>query len=138
MNADRSRIDRSNYVEPGPGEGQLAGRGAVVRGRWLEYLTLGWNAVEAGVAIGAGVMAGSTSLVGFGIDSLIEAAPAVVLLWRLYDGEKGQHREARALRLVGLSFLALAAYVAWESAASLIEREPPGPATSASAWPWQR
>lgn len=90
----------------------------------MEYLTLGWNAVEAVVAIAAGVVAGSTSLVGFGIDSVIESMSGAVLLWRLHD-ERGEQRERLALRLVGVSFLALAAYVAYESAESLIMREPP-------------
>ena len=115
----------SGLVESGPTESGLVGRDAVGRGRWLEYLTLGWNTVEAGVAIGAGALAGSTSLVGFGIDSLIEASSGAALLWRLHDGDKGQRREGRALRLVGLSFLALAAYVAYESVESLLKKEPP-------------
>lgn len=57
-------------------------RPAVLEGRWLEHLTLAWNAVEALVAVGAGVLAGSTSLVGFGIDSVIESLSGAVLLWR--------------------------------------------------------
>ena len=48
-------------------------RDAIQRGRRLEYLTIGWNMFEAAVAIGAGVFAGSTALLGFGIDSLIES-----------------------------------------------------------------
>src|SRR5512134_642804 len=94
-------------------------RSAVRQGRRLEYLTLGWNAVEAVVAIGSGAMAGSTSLVGFGIDSVIESMSGAVLLWRLHD-EQGERRERRALTLVGVSFLVLASYVAYESASDLI------------------
>lgn len=98
---------------------------AVRRGRRLEVLTLGWNTVEAVVAIAAGVLAGSTALVGFGLDSVIESTSGAALLWRLQHGEEGQRREGAALKLVGVSFLLLAAYVAWESVASLIRREPP-------------
>jgi divalent metal cation (Fe/Co/Zn/Cd) transporter len=94
------------------------------RARLLEYLTVGWNAVEAAVAITAGSLAGSTSLVGFGLDSIIESLSGGVLLWRLRDGDIGEERERRAQKLVGLSFFVLAAYVAYESAESLIQREP--------------
>lgn len=98
---------------------------AVRKGRRLEYLTLGWNLGEAAVAIGAGVFAGSTALLGFGIDSLIECLSGSVLLWRLSHGEKGERREQQARKLVGLSLLVLATYVAYEAAESLIEKEPP-------------
>lgn len=53
-------------------ESRLLNRFSVLEGRRLEYLTLGWNALEAVVAVGSGVIAGSTSLVAFGIDSVIE------------------------------------------------------------------
>lgn len=100
-------------------------RAAVRQGRTLEYLTVGWNLVEAAVAVGAGVAAGSVALVGFGIDSLIETSSGLVLLWRLREGERGERREALALRLVGASFLALAAYVAFDAVKALALREPP-------------
>jgi divalent metal cation (Fe/Co/Zn/Cd) transporter len=97
----------------------------VRRGRRLEYLTIGWNLVEAGVSAAAGLAAGSIALVGFGIDALIETFSGLALLWRLQDGPHGQHREARALRLVGVSFLALAGYVGWEAIETLRAREAP-------------
>ena len=53
------------------------------RGRRLEYFTLGWNLTEAIVGIGAGVVAGSIALVGFGVDSIIESFSGASLLWRL-------------------------------------------------------
>jgi divalent metal cation (Fe/Co/Zn/Cd) transporter len=59
------------------------------RGRNLEYLTSGWNSLEAVVAIAAGLIAGSIALVGFGVDSIIETSSGVVLLWRLHDGKEG-------------------------------------------------
>lgn len=105
---------------------EASGRAASVRrGRDLEYLTIGWNVLEAVVSIGAGVLAGSIALVGFGVDSVIESTSGAVLLWRLRDGERGEQRERLALRLVGISFLLLAAYVAFDAAKSLIVREPP-------------
>ncbi|MGI8654300.1 MAG: cation transporter [Pyrinomonadaceae bacterium] len=98
-------------------------RAASVRsGRRLEYLTIGWNSLEAIAAIGAGIIAGSVALIGFGFDSIIEVSSGAVLLWRLVSGE---HRERLALKLVGVSFLALAAYVAFDAGKSLILREPP-------------
>jgi divalent metal cation (Fe/Co/Zn/Cd) transporter len=89
-------------------------------GRRLEYLTIGWNVVEAAVSIWAGLVAGSTALVGFGVDSVIESSSGGVLLWRLQDGGDHAARERTALRLVGVSFLALAAWVAYESVESLV------------------
>jgi divalent metal cation (Fe/Co/Zn/Cd) transporter len=67
------------------------------RGRRLEYFTLGWNVIEAAVAIGAGVAAGSIALVGFGADSVIESLSGAVLLWRLQAHQTGEQRERRAL-----------------------------------------
>jgi divalent metal cation (Fe/Co/Zn/Cd) transporter len=95
------------------------------RGRVLEYLTLGWNSIEAVVAITAGVLAGSTALVGFGVDSVIESISGAVLLWRLQDSADDHRKEDLALKLVGVSFLLLAAYVAWEAGTSLLHREAP-------------
>lgn len=95
------------------------------RGRRLEQLTLGWNGVEAVVAITAAWMAGSAALLGFGVDSLIESLSGAVLLWRLREGARGEAREEAALRLVGLSFLLLAVYVAFEASRDLLRAEPP-------------
>ncbi|MBA2621790.1 MAG: cation transporter [Acidobacteria bacterium] len=97
----------------------------IKRGRVLEYLTIGWNLLEAFVSIGAGIFAGSVSLVGFGMDSLIECASGAALLWRLKDDERGERREKYALKLVGVSFLLLAAYIAFDAVKSLISFEPP-------------
>lgn len=98
---------------------------SIRRGRRLEYLTVVWNLLEAAWAIGAGLWAGSIALVGFGVDSLIETSSGVILLWRLRDGGRGEAREKTALRLVGWSFLALAAYVAYDAVHALVFREPP-------------
>ena len=102
------------------------GRGELVkRGRRLEYLTIGWNLLEGVVAVGAGLVAGSTALVGFGFDSFVESLSGGALLWRLRSDEDSERREQIALRLVGASFLILAAYVAFDAGKSLILREPP-------------
>ena len=98
---------------------------ATRRGRLLEVFTLGWNLLEAAISITAGWLAGSTALVGFGFDSLIESTSGAALLWRLQDGPKGHLREQTALRLVGGSFLLLAAWVAWEAGSALWLRESP-------------
>ena len=97
----------------------------VRRGRRLEYFTLGYNVLEGLISIGAGVSAGSVALVGFGVDSFIESLSGSILLWRLQAGDKGEAREQLALRLVGISFLLLASYVAFDAAKSLLNREPP-------------
>ena len=73
-----------------------------------------------------GLFAGSIALVGFGLDSVIESSSGAILLWRLRDGERGEQRERIALKLVGGSFLLLAAYVAFDAVKKIITREPPG------------
>jgi divalent metal cation (Fe/Co/Zn/Cd) transporter len=98
------------------------------RGILLEYLTVAWNVVEGIVAIGSGAVSGSIALVGFGIDSFIETSSGGILLWRLRAEHRGldeKRVERKALKLVGVSFMLLAAYVAFESAKSLIGREAP-------------
>jgi divalent metal cation (Fe/Co/Zn/Cd) transporter len=95
------------------------------RGRRLEYFTLGWNLTEAVVGIGAGLVAGSIALIGFGVDSIIESLSGASLLWRLQSHESDERREQIALKLVGTSFFVLAAYVAADAANTLIQREPP-------------
>lgn len=100
---------------------------SVRRGRRLEYLTIGWNSLEAAIAIGAGLVAGSIALVGFGLDSIIEVSSGTALLWRLHMDapDRRERAEQIALKLVGISFLLLAAYVAFDAVKSLIIREPP-------------
>jgi divalent metal cation (Fe/Co/Zn/Cd) transporter len=91
-------------------------RMVVVRyGRRLEYFTIAWNALEGLVAVVAGAIAGSISLVGFGVDSFIEVTSGSVLLWRMSVDAELHRREVnkrRALRIVGVCFLQLAAYIA--------------------------
>lgn len=101
---------------------------AVHRGLSLEYFTVAWNLLEAVVALISGAVASSIALVGFGLDSLIEVSSGSILLWRLHSDDDEERREAveqRALKLVGISFLVLAAYVAGDSVLSLVRREAP-------------
>lgn len=94
-------------------------------GRRLEYFTIGWNILEAVVAIGAGWLAGSIALLGFGVDSVIESLSGAALLWRLSSPAHDVGREKIAIKLVGLSFLILAAYVAFDAVKLIVSREPP-------------
>ena len=98
------------------------------RGKQLEYFTIAWNTLEGLVAVVAGALAGSISLVGFGIDSFIEVTSGGVLLWRMSvdaDVQKRERREKLSLRIVGICFLALAAYVGYESISDLAGRKAP-------------
>lgn len=102
------------------------------RGLRLEYLTVGWNVVEGVIAVGAGLAAGSIALIGFGVDSFVESISGAVLIWRLRDEAVGgadeeriEHVERRAARLVAVSFLILAAYVAFEAVRTLLAQDRP-------------
>lgn len=98
---------------------------------WLVGATLAYNVVEAGIALWSGAAAHSIALVGFGLDSVIECAAAGVLLWRLGLETRGAAPDAlelaehRVHRVVGGTFLALAAYVTAQSLASLWGRAAP-------------
>ena len=111
----------------------LATRPALVRqGLWLNYLTIGYNTVEAIVALAAGLVAGSVALVGFGVDSGIEVTASIAAQWRLradLDPEQRERVERITHRVIGGSFLALAAYVAVEGVTTLWEREAPDAST---------
>jgi divalent metal cation (Fe/Co/Zn/Cd) transporter len=98
------------------------------RGRHLEYFTIAWNSLEGLVAVVAGALAGSISLVGFGIDSFIEVTSGGVLLWRMSvdaDVRKRERNEKLSLRIAGVCFSALAAYVGYESISDLAGRKAP-------------
>jgi divalent metal cation (Fe/Co/Zn/Cd) transporter len=103
-------------------------RALATRGQHLEYFTIAWNSAEGLIAILAGVLAGSISLIGFGIDSFIEVASGAALLWRMtLDADEAvrERAERTSLRIVGLSFLALAAYVSYEAVGDLMARRAP-------------
>ena len=100
----------------------------VRRGRRLEYFTIGYNWVEGVVSVAAGLIAGSVSLVGFGLDSAIEVASGAALLWRLHhdlDPARREQVERTALRIVGSCLVVLAAYIAYESGSTLIRQQAP-------------
>lgn len=99
-------------------DAQQARRELVRRGLLLTWLTLVYNLGEAGLSLTASVMAGSVALMAFGVDSTIEMLASSVALWRLYsdaDQVRRERSERVALRLIGSSFLVLAAYVAYQS-----------------------
>lgn len=100
----------------------------VARSRRLTIATLGYNSLEAVIAVAAGFAAGSVALVGFGFDSGIELTASAAGLWRLAADADPAHRvkvEGRSLRFIGACFLALAAYVLIEATRSLWTREAP-------------
>lgn len=102
---------------------------ALHRARLLNRLTIGWNAVEGIVAVTAGVLAGSLSLVGFGIDSGIEVSAAVILAWRLHrerDPGCTQGSDRRATAAIAVSLGVLAAYVAASAVGDLAAGNRPG------------
>ena len=122
------------------GPGPAVRAAAVRRGRLLNRLTIGWNAIEGVVAVVAGLAAGSVSLVGFGLDSGIEVSAAADPGLAAGPGTRpGLHPQAadrRATRAIAVSFFALAAYVGVESTPRPA-RPPPSrrPASPASSWP---
>jgi cation diffusion facilitator family transporter len=101
------------------------------RGLLLELFTVAWNVIEGVVAIGAGIVTGSVSLVAFGADSFIEVISAVALLWRLRkagphaSAEERGAAERKALYLVAATFFLLAAYITYEAVSALLSREGP-------------
>jgi divalent metal cation (Fe/Co/Zn/Cd) transporter len=100
----------------------------VRRGERLEYFTIGYNTLEGVTSIVAGLIARSVSLVGFGLDSLIEVTSGAALLWRLHhdlDLSRREQVERAALRTVGACFIALALYILYESGSMLIRHVPP-------------
>lgn len=109
------------------------------RRRWLttavrlEYVTVGWNLLEGVIAVAAALAAGSVALLGFGIDSFVESSSGLVLVWRLLSERRGSHSQhiaeldRRAHKLVGVSLLALAAFISVDAVTALIRHEVPLP-----------
>ena len=96
------------------------------RGLRVEYLSLGYNLIEAVVGIAAGVAAGSIALIGFGLDSVVEGASAGILVWRLKAESSGRRTpedaEKRAIRLVAVAFFVLAIYVGVAAVVELVRQ----------------
>lgn len=99
------------------------------RGLRLAQFTVAYNVVEGLVAVWAGLVAGLVSLVGFGLDSGIESASAVLvgvrLAARLRHGEADETKERRTLKAVAVSFFVLAAYITYEGVRALVAGETP-------------
>jgi len=125
----RRQRSRTAAGEVSRGLANSAARSALVqRGLALNYLTIGYNVLEAVVALGAGIVSGSVALVGFGLDSVIEVTASGAAQWRLradIDASRRERVEHVTLRIIGWSFLALAVYVVFDSANALLRREPP-------------
>ena len=102
------------------------------RGFRLENISLGWKLIEVTVAVIAGVIAGSVALIGFGVDSFVESSSAAVIIWRILSESRNKTNpekiyliERRAQRLVGLSLLAFAIYILFQSGSALVLQERP-------------
>lgn len=92
------------------------------RVRLLVGATITYNVIEAIIAISAGSVASSTALIGFGLDSVIEVASAAAVAWQ-FSGQDPEARERTTLKIIAVSFFALAAYVTVESVRSLFGAE---------------
>lgn len=93
------------------------------RVRLFVAATITYNVIEAIVAISAGTIASSTALIGFGLDSIIEVASATAVAWQ-FSGKDPEARERTALKIIAVSFFALAVYVTVESVRSLVGADP--------------
>ena len=102
------------------------------RGRALEVVTLSWNVVGVAVLAVAAWSARSVALAGFGLDSLIEIGASAVVLWELAGGPEGRQR--RAMRLIGLAFVALAVYLLAQSTVVLVVGYHPHPSRLGIVW----
>jgi divalent metal cation (Fe/Co/Zn/Cd) transporter len=98
------------------------------RAQLLAVASVAYNVVEAVIAVAAGMLAGSIALVGFGLDSMVEVSSGLIILWQ-FRHRLPESRERQALRLMALSFFALAGYVAFESARALLTGSDPEPST---------
>ena len=94
------------------------------RAKMLAGLSVAYNLIEATVAITAGVIAGSVALVGFGLDSTVEVSSGLIILWQ-FSHRIPESREQQALRLLAVSFFALAGYVGFESIRALVSGSDP-------------
>lgn len=92
------------------------------RAQLLAGTSVAYNSIEAIFAIGAGVSASSIALIGFGLDSVVEMFSGLIILWQ-FRHEVPEYRERKALRMLAVSFFALAFYVSFEAVRTLIIRE---------------
>ena len=110
-------VEHARRLSPSPTERARLER----RARMLAWGGNAWHLVEFAIAIGAGLAAGSIALVGFGFDSLIEALSGFVVIW-LFSGGRGTSAaaETRATRLIAVSYVILATYIAVEALRDLL------------------
>jgi divalent metal cation (Fe/Co/Zn/Cd) transporter len=94
------------------------------RAQLLAGASVAYNVVEAVIAVTAGLVAGSVALVGFGLDSVVEVSSGLIILWQ-FRHRLPESREQQALRLMALSFFAVAAYVGFESVRALVTGHEP-------------
>ena len=108
---------------PAPSEEWLR---AARRARILSWISVAWMGAEGAIALGAGILAGSIALIGFGIDSAIEGLASLVIVWR-FTGSRllSQAAEQQAQKLVAVQFFLLAPYVAYEATDKLLRSEVP-------------
>lgn len=98
----------------------------VRRARLLAWLGIAWHALEATIAVMAGLAASSIALIGFGADSVVESGAGLILVWRFGGGRADSHAaEQRAQRLIGVSFFVIAAYVSIEAIRTLVNADHP-------------
>jgi divalent metal cation (Fe/Co/Zn/Cd) transporter len=92
----------------------------------LSWFSLAWMTLEGGIAILAGVLAGSIALIGFGIDSAIEGFASAIIVWRFTGARTfSEAAETRAQKLVAIQFFVLAPYVGFESVKALVAGDHP-------------
>jgi divalent metal cation (Fe/Co/Zn/Cd) transporter len=96
--------------------------------RLLVAATITYNIVEAVIALAAGRAAASVALIGFGLDSVVEVASATAVAWQ-FAGHDPEAREKTALRIIAISFFALAAYVSVDSVRMLFGQTETGHST---------
>lgn len=120
---------RSRAADLSPADRSRLGR----RAQLLAGASVVYNGIEAVVAIAAGLVAGSVALVGFGLESIVEVSSGLIILWQ-FRHRLPESREQQALRLMALSFFALAAYVTFESVRARSATTTPIPRRSASRW----
>jgi divalent metal cation (Fe/Co/Zn/Cd) transporter len=131
--SERSGCHLGTATSPGCEKTSPPRQNLLRRGLRLEYLTVGWNVIEGLVSVAAALAAGSVALLGFGMDSFVETTSGLVLIWRLRaerhacNPEEIERLDQRAHKLVALSLLLLAAYIAFDAAKALITREKPQP-----------
>lgn len=102
------------------------------RGFVLEWITLAWNVLGVLVLAVLAISSSSTALAGFGLDSLIEIGASTVVLWELSG--TGERRQRRALRLIGIAFIALAVYLLMQSALALLAQHHPDGSMGGMVW----